>query len=63
MLLVASSLFRKILGVAAVTLVASVTVARRAVAALVQWYHVANHGAQVTIAGAIATTASTSSSR
>jgi NADH-quinone oxidoreductase subunit N len=53
-LLVVSALFRKILGVGAGTLVTSVTSLAALVAALVQWDHVATHGAQVTIAGAIA---------
>jgi NADH-quinone oxidoreductase subunit N len=53
-LMVASSLFRKILGVGTGTLVASVTAIAALVAALVQWDHVATHGPSVTIAGAIA---------
>jgi NADH-quinone oxidoreductase subunit N len=53
-LMVASSLFRKILGVGAGT-VTAVTVSLAAlVAGLFQWDHVSTHGAQVTIAGAIA---------
>ncbi len=53
-LMVASSLFRKILGVGAGTLVASVTAIAALVAALVQWDQVMTHGPSVTIAGAIA---------
>ena len=53
-LMVVSSLFRKILGVGTGTLVASVTAIAALVAALVQWDHVATHGPSVTIAGAIA---------
>ena len=54
LLMVVSSLFRKILGVGTGTLVASVTSIAALVAALVQWDHVATHGPSVTIAGAIA---------
>jgi len=54
MLMVVSSLFRKILGVGAGTLVASVTSVAALVAALFQWDHVLTHGPSVTIAGAIA---------
>jgi NADH-quinone oxidoreductase subunit N len=53
-LMVASSLFRKILGVGTGTLVASTTSVAALVAALFQWDHVSTHGPQVTIAGAIA---------
>jgi NADH-quinone oxidoreductase subunit N len=53
-LMVASSLFRKILGVGAGTGVAVVTSIAALVAALFQWDHVMTHGPQVTIAGAIA---------
>ncbi len=53
-LIIVSSLFRKILGVGAGTLVASVTSIAALVAALFQWDHVLTHGPQVTIAGAIA---------
>ncbi len=53
-LMVVSSLFRRILAVGAGTLVASVTSVAALVAALFQWDHVATHGPQVTIAGAIA---------
>ena len=53
--MVASSLFRKILGVGVGHPGGAVVVSVAAlVAALVQWDHVATHGAQVTIAGAIA---------
>ncbi len=54
LLLVVSSLFRKILGVGAGTVVASVTSIAAVVAALFQWDHVMTHGPSVTIAGAIA---------
>ena len=54
LLMVASSLFRKILGVGTGTAVAVVTAVAALVAALVQWDHVITHGPQVTIAGAIA---------
>jgi NADH-quinone oxidoreductase subunit N len=53
-LMVLSSLFRKILGVGAGTLVASTVSIAALVAALFQWDHVSTHGPQVTIAGAIA---------
>jgi len=53
-LMVVSSLFRRILGVGAGTLVASVVSIAALVAALVQWDQVATHGPKVTIAGAIA---------
>ena len=53
-LVVVSSLFRKILGVGTGTLVASVTSVAALVAALVQWYEIENHGAKVTIAGSVA---------
>ena len=54
LLMIVSSLFRKILGVGTGTLVAVVTSAAALVAALFQWDHVLTHGASVTIAGAIA---------
>ncbi len=54
LLLVVSSLFRKILSVGSGTLVASVTSIAALVAALVQWDQVTTHGPSVTIAGAIA---------
>ncbi len=54
LLMVVSSLFRKILGVGAGTVVASVTSVAALVAALFQWDHVMTHGPSVTIAGAIA---------
>jgi NADH-quinone oxidoreductase subunit N len=54
LLMVVSSLFRKILGVGAGTLVAVVTSAAALVASLFQWDHVMTHGPSVTIAGAIA---------
>jgi NADH-quinone oxidoreductase subunit N len=53
-LMVVSSLFRKVLGVGAGTVVAAVTSIAALVAALFQWDHVVTHGPQVTIAGAIA---------
>jgi NADH-quinone oxidoreductase subunit N len=53
-LMVASSLFRKILGVGAGTVTAVVVSLAALVAGLFQWDHVSTHGAQVTIAGAIA---------
>ena len=53
-LMVLSSLFRKVLGVGAGTLVASAVSIAALVAALFQWDHVSTHGPQVTIAGAIA---------
>jgi NADH-quinone oxidoreductase subunit N len=53
-LMIVSSLFRKILAVGAGTVVATVTSLAALVAALFQWDHVATHGPQVTIAGAIA---------
>ncbi len=53
-LVVVSSLFRKILGVGAGTLVAAVTSVAALVAALVQWYEIVNHGAKVAIAGSVA---------
>ena len=53
-LMVASSLFRKILSVGTGTLVASAVSIAALVAALFQWHQVSTHGAQVTIAGAIA---------
>src|SRR5664280_1667049 len=52
--MVASSLFRKILSVGTGTLVASAVSIAALVAALFQWHQVSTHGAQVTIAGAIA---------
>ncbi|MGO8872352.1 MAG: NADH-quinone oxidoreductase subunit N [Acidimicrobiales bacterium] len=53
-LMVVSSMFRKVLGVGAGTLVATVVSAAALVAALFQWDEVATHGAKVTVAGAIA---------
>jgi len=53
-LVVVSSLFRKILGVGTGTLVASMTSVAALVAALVQWYEIENHGAKVAIAGSVA---------
>jgi NADH-quinone oxidoreductase subunit N len=53
-LMIVSSLFRKVLGVGTGTLFAVVTSVAALVAALFQWDHVVTHGAQVTIAGAIA---------
>jgi NADH-quinone oxidoreductase subunit N len=53
-LMVVSSLFRKILGVGTGTLVAVVTSGAALVASLFQWDHVMTHGPSVTIAGAIA---------
>ncbi len=53
-LMVVSSLFRRVLGVGAGTLTASVASVAALVAALVQWDDVATHGAKVTVAGAIA---------
>lgn len=53
-LMTVSSLFRKILGVGAGTLIASSVSVAALVAALFQWDQVSSHGAQVTIAGAIA---------
>ena len=53
-LMTVSSLFRKILGVGTGTLVASAVSVAALVAALFQWDQVSTHGAQVTIAGAIA---------
>jgi NADH-quinone oxidoreductase subunit N len=53
-LMVASSLFRKILGVGAGTVATVVVSLAALVAGLFQWDHVSTHGAQVTIAGAIA---------
>jgi NADH-quinone oxidoreductase subunit N len=53
-LVVVSSLFRKILGVGAGTLVASVTSVAALVAALCQWHNIDMSGAKVTIAGAVA---------
>jgi NADH-quinone oxidoreductase subunit N len=54
LLMVVSSLFRKILGVGAGTLTAVVASVAALVAALFQWDHVMTHGPSVTIAGAIA---------
>ena len=62
-LMVVSSLFRKILGVGAGTWAPSVISVAALVAALVQWDHVTTHGAKVTIAGAIAYDGFASSSR
>jgi NADH-quinone oxidoreductase subunit N len=53
-LMVVSSLFRKVIGVGTGTLLASVVSIAALVAGLFQWDHVATHGPQVTIAGAIA---------
>jgi NADH-quinone oxidoreductase subunit N len=53
-LMVLSSLFRKVLGVGAGTLVAATVSIAALAAALFQWDHVSTHGPQVTIAGAIA---------
>jgi NADH-quinone oxidoreductase subunit N len=53
-LMVVSSLFRRVLGVGAGTLAASAVSIAALVAGLVQWDQVATHGAKVTIAGAIA---------
>jgi NADH-quinone oxidoreductase subunit N len=53
-LMIVSSLFAKILSVGTGTLVASLVSVAALVAALFQWDEVATHGAQVTIAGAIA---------
>jgi NADH-quinone oxidoreductase subunit N len=50
----ASSMFRRVLGVGSGTLWASVVSIAALVAALFQWDDVATHGAKVTIAGAIA---------
>jgi NADH-quinone oxidoreductase subunit N len=54
MLMIVSSLFSKILSVRTGTLVASLVSVAALVAALSQWDEVATHGAQVTVAGAIA---------
>ncbi|MGD0311653.1 MAG: NADH-quinone oxidoreductase subunit N [Acidimicrobiales bacterium] len=54
LLMVVSSLFRKILGVGTGTLVASAVSVAALVAALFQWDQVATHGPSVTVAGAIA---------
>jgi NADH-quinone oxidoreductase subunit N len=53
-LMVASSLFRKVLGVGAGTVTTVIVSLAALVAGLFQWDHVSTHGAQVTIAGAIA---------
>jgi NADH-quinone oxidoreductase subunit N len=53
-LMLVSSLFRRVMGVGAGTLVAVIVSAAALVAALFQWDHVATHGPSVTIAGAIA---------
>jgi NADH-quinone oxidoreductase subunit N len=53
-LMVVSSLFRKVLGVGSGTFVAAAVSAAALAAALFQWDEVATHGAKVTIAGAIA---------
>ncbi len=53
-LMVASSLVRRILGVSIGTWVAMATSLAALVAALVQWDHVRTHGPSVTVAGAIA---------
>jgi NADH-quinone oxidoreductase subunit N len=54
LLMVVSSLFRRILGVGTGTLVAAAVSVAALVAALFQWDQVATHGPTVTIAGAIA---------
>jgi NADH-quinone oxidoreductase subunit N len=54
LLVVVSSLVRKVLGISIGTLVASATSVAALVAAIVQWYHVSAHGPSVTIAGAVA---------
>ncbi len=54
LLMVVSSLFRRVLGVGTGTLVASVVSIAALVAALVQWDQVVTHGPKVTVAGAIA---------
>ena len=54
LLVVVSSLVRKVLGISISTLVASATSVAALVAAVVQWYHVSAHGPSVTIAGAVA---------
>ena len=54
LLMLVSSLLRKILDVRAGTVIAVVVSTAALVAALVQWDHVATHGPSVTIAGAIA---------
>ena len=53
-LVVVSSLVRRVLGVSVGTLVATVTSIAALVAGVVQWYHVSDHGPSVTIAGAVA---------
>jgi NADH-quinone oxidoreductase subunit N len=53
-LMVVSSLFRKVLGVGTGTVMAVTVSLAALVAGLFQWDHVATHGPQVTIAGAIA---------
>ncbi len=53
-LMAVSSIFRRVLGVGAGTLAASVVSIAALVAGLVQWHDVTSHGAKVTIAGAIA---------
>lgn len=54
LLVVVSSLVRKVLGISIGTLVASATSVAALLAAVVQWYHVSAHGPSVTIAGAVA---------
>ena len=54
LLVTVSSLFRQVMGVSSATLITVVTAVATLVAALFQWHHVTTHGAQVTIAGAIA---------
>jgi NADH-quinone oxidoreductase subunit N len=54
LLMVVSSLFRKVLGVGTGTLVSAGVSIAALVAGLFQWDHVSTHGPQVTIAGAIA---------
>ena len=53
-LMLVSSLLRKVMDARAGTMVAATVSVAALVAALVQWDHVATHGAQTTIAGAIA---------
>ncbi|MGC8462773.1 MAG: NADH-quinone oxidoreductase subunit N [Acidimicrobiales bacterium] len=53
-LVVVSSLVRRVLGVSVGTLVATVTSIAALVAGVVQWYHVSDHGPSVAIAGAVA---------
>jgi NADH-quinone oxidoreductase subunit N len=53
-LMIVSSLFRRVIGVSIGTLVAALTASAALVAGIYQWDEVATHGPQVTIAGAIA---------